>query len=230
MDDEGYEEAKRGGFFGLFKWHFDRGTRAGLDPQRRGDNWQEKELAAEIVQEVRNIQNWYHAENVPRKYNAKLEHAFFGDPAQAKEDPYKRWRLDFREAHKQWWSRPDQRTKNDPRSPVQTETISGIHSSLSALQENWVARDPAPSRLYRGAHRFGVTLLYAIAGSIITLVIQFIAVATTYWRTGEGLEGSVGLFGAYAIPLLSAVIGAILGGLFSTFRFQRSKKPVLLED
>jgi hypothetical protein len=98
--DSGYDVALQLGFTALFKWHFDRGTRAGLTMQAHGNSWDPKEFSKHVKTEIRNAQNWYNGTSAPKGLFKGVENAFFGDPGLLATDPYAQWRADLRAAHK----------------------------------------------------------------------------------------------------------------------------------
>jgi hypothetical protein len=98
--DSGYDVALQLGFTALFKWHFDRGTRAGLTMQAHGNSWDPKEFSKHVKTEIRNAQNWYNGTSTPKGLFKGVENAFFGDPGLLAADPYAQWRADLRAAHK----------------------------------------------------------------------------------------------------------------------------------
>ena len=138
---------------------------------------------------------------------------------------------------------PSDEGQHDPRlqgsdSNVQTSRParcfggeSEIEKAPSPLDHN--GRAPSRDRgqpsissvLIRGARRVSWTII----GAVTALGIQAAVVAANNWLTGNAIESAVGLFGAYAVPIISAVIGAIVGFALAS-RSQRSKKSIPLEE
>jgi hypothetical protein len=75
--------------------------------------------------------------------------------------------------------------------------------------------------------RFLPRATYVIAGAAVGLLGQGIIVAANYWLTGMPIESVVGLFGAHALPVAGAVVGATGGIALLTYRAQRRNNPIL---
>jgi hypothetical protein len=205
--DSSYDIALRLGFTALFKWHFDRGTRPGLTMQAHGNSWDPKEFSAHVKTEIRNAQNWYNGTSAPKGLFNKVENAFVGDPGQLPVDPYAQWRADLRATHKtDRASRdgsPDASQKTtSPLSPPTPAPIQGTFADVK-LQGARATNIKSKPTVIKAA--------YTIAGSAGGLIVQGIIVATHYRLTGDSLQSVVGLFGAYALPLISLILGGIMG-------------------
>jgi hypothetical protein len=220
--DSDYDVALQLGFTALFKWHFDRGTRAGLTMQAHGNSWDPKEFSKHVKTEIRNAQNWYNGTSAPKGLFKMVENAFFGDPGQLATDPYAQWRADLRAAHKK-----DRTSRDGSPDDANQEVASRLSPPApTPIQGTFADTELHAARAINTKSKPTIIkAAYTVAGSAGGLLAQGIVVAAHYSITGDSLQSVVGLLGAYALPVTSLILGGIMG-FCSAPRVQRRNNTV----
>jgi hypothetical protein len=166
-----------GSFASLLSWHlYSWGTRASGTPDKPGKPWSNKEFAGHfrndselLANVVRKISNWTRGVHPPQDIRF-IEQLLFGNVASLEEDdPYKKWRVDLRHAHRG----PEPSSRIGTPIPPVTKHFLGRTKDLAILLEVLLARPESVAVLVQGSPGIGKTSLTQAIGNHPDVICRF---------------------------------------------------------